>query len=349
MAAAASVLTLGPAQGATTRLSPDPHYLDAGVGLSAIFGNSHWVVSGEHAQQFGGTPAPTNYGYQIPGNETPRYMWAATCPKGQQELTFHRRIWLPGQPQSLKFYASPTSIGWSDPFSLVKLVVNDKAVVTSHQSEVSKDLYGGALPAAFHPGKNDIELRVTKKHNPDSIKSCDDSHPKTRLGIQTALIGQGFPADLAVRQPTASQSPQWFHLQPGASKAFIWTFSVTNKGPDASGAGKLGLLIQPGFLQLSDIVTSQELAPMHDCGVSGRNVTCEYDDWLQPGERTTITAAWKATAPADEPNTDVETMTVGWGIGTGNQQTDPAPENNTATVTVYICYPAATAYGRDKH
>jgi hypothetical protein len=356
LAIAGSALTAGPATGMTADTAL-PDYIDSQVNMFAAFANSHWKLSDgvTHAAQFDGNPTPNNYGIAIPGGDEARYMWAHHCSDDAQRVVFERKVWLPGTPQSIEIHASPSVLvrkgqAWTNPFKVERIEVNDEELASDTDSTLDVSGSAANVLGAFRKGKNVITLVVRKRANPDYIPACGGSNAPARLGVQLAVIGRGFPADLAVRAPATSAATQWYHLAPGGSKSFIWTFNTVNNGPSASRAGKFGLTIQPGFLQLSDIVTTNEEPPMHSCAVSGRTASCWYDDgWLQPDSKAAITAGWKVTAPTDEPDTDVEQMVVSWAVVSNNGQQDPKSTNNSASVTVYICYPAATALGCDKH
>ena len=354
---ATAVLTLTPAAGVmgSIALNPHPAYLDPTVGYFAVFANSHWVVSGDKARQFDGVPEPTTHGYTIAGNETPHYMWAQTCAAARQHLVFHRTVWLAGQPQTLQFIESPTGIPyWSEPLSRVQLIVNDKLLVDSRRSSVSDQLYGDTLPAAvFRPGKNDLEVVVTKRANPSSVKSCG-VHSSTRLGIQFALVGQGFPVDLGVKPVPTTEKTQWIHIKPGGSVPFIYYFTVTNHGPSAAGSGQFAFRLQYGFMTLTTPVGVAEESPFTCKPVAANSsvnngMVCTTDNWFEVDKPVKLTAYWKLTAPSDEPNTDVEQVSVDWGVAPLNEQRDDNYTNDTTGKLIYFCYPAATTNGCDKH
>lgn len=340
------MLTLTPGAGATT--PPElPKYIDSNVSMFAVFANSHWVVSGEHARAFGGTPTPTTQGYNIAGNESPRYMWADECSDDRQRLTFHRRIWLAGRPGSASFIAGPSTVSsWADPFKVIELSINGTVVLESHDTAVYDQL-GGTARKAFRAGYNQVEVHVVKRANPSSIKACSGRHAPAQLGIRVALVGQGFPIDLGFNAVPDSAKVRYFRVAPGQKQGFFYTFILHNFGNAYSRAGRVEVSIQPGFLDMSDVLDFPK-PPLHDCTDVNTNTSCAFDDWLAPDDQTAVTLSWHVTVPADAGPTDVEQMVVNWTVAPTNAQRDTKYENDSFGQTVYFCLPEATAYGCDK-
>jgi hypothetical protein len=351
---AASALATGPVDAAMTK-SPLPAYLDAQVSRVAVFANNQWVVRADEtdADQFTGTPTPYGWGYETAGGDPVKYMWAQHCADGEQRVEFVRKVWLPGPPTRVEVHAQPSVLTqhgrtWGAPFKVVKLLVNGTIVAKGTELRLSTS--DPELTSVFRRGENNLRLVVRKRANPSYIAACSGKKAPARLGIQAAIIASGFPVDLGVIPPAPNRTSTWKHVKPGEGVAWVVTFHVVNKGPSASRAGHFEVQVSHGFMSLTDLITANWQAPLKGCQVSGVNITCDWsDDWLDTGEQTSTQVLWKVVMPTDQPSNDVEQMTVRWSVASRNQQSDDVAANNSATWTVYYCFPTAKDYGCDTH
>jgi hypothetical protein len=355
-AVAVVALGLTPAVGVTTASSPLPKYLDPEIHRFAVYANSHWTLGGTtNAAGFTGSPAPDDWGYGTTGDPV-EYMWAHRCSAGSQTVEFRRKVWLPGRPQTFDFHARPIQLTqhgqtWSSPLRVVKLLVNGTLMTKSKTWDTTYSTYDAATLAAFKRGTNTFRVVAVKRANPSYISACSGKKAPARFGIQVAMIGSGFPVDIGFQPQTPAGKVKYFHIQPGQSQAFLYTFVVHNYGPSSSRAGRFQLRLQRGFMQLSYPMDTVFDDPFHPCVVTGGTIAdCTYDDdWLPAGGSANLKMYWKLTAPKDQANNDVEQVLLDWTAGSTNGEPDRNPANNSGSKILYFCYPQATAYGCDKN
>lgn len=349
------MLTLAPPTGAAPSGDSLPAYVDPGVSRFVLFANSHWDISNSSAPvvQFIGSPPAS--GYQIEGGDKPRYIWAATCPKGEQTLKFHRKVWLPGPSQALDFAASATAIHagsryWSDPFKSIKLIVNGTVLKKLDHAGTSGSVTPAQLADVLRYGDNVFKVVVVKRANPDYIKTCGKNAP-VRLGIQFSVSGSNFLNDLAIRRPTASETGQHFSTFPGAESTIPASFTVFENGPAATRAGVFDLRVQTtGGMKLSSQgITASASSPFGACDVSAAHVTCPITSWFAPETTAKVLATYDLTVPQDEPLDAVEILTMDWSIlrGATSGQSDADYTNDSAHFQAIYCMPKATSNGCD--
>jgi len=350
-------LTPAPPTGAAASSSPLPAYIDPPVSRFALFANKHWDIleSSTPAAQFSGSPPAS--GYQIEGGDTPHYIWAPTCSKGKQTVTFRRKVWLPGPSQALDFSAAASTVTsgnqqWSDPFRSIKLIANGTVLKKLDHAGTSGSVTPAQLTDVVEYGDNVLKVVVVKRANPDYIKTCGKSAP-ARLGIQFSINGSNFLNDLAVKKPTADLAVQYLSASPGAERTIPFSFTVFENGPAATRAGVFDLLLQTGGMKLSsDGVTASASRPFGACAQpSAAHVTCPITSWFAPKTTAKVSASLHFTVPEDEPLDAVETVTADWSIlrGATSGQSDSDYTNDSARVELIYCMPQATSHGCDTH
>lgn len=350
--ALAALGIVSPASGATSPPASGPPYVDPNVNRYVLLANNQWDIgeTSQRASQFVGSPAATNPGANVPGGDVPRYVWASTCPATKQTVTFRRKVWLPGPTQSLSFAASPTyprsgSYVWSDPLNWVKLVVNGTVVAKLTGSSQYTSVSAPALLNAVKYGYNDYEVVVQKAPDPSYLSTCGGTTAK-RLGVQFAIIGSQFLADVGVNQPSANV---WRHVVPGQHNNYTVNLTVYNHGPAATRTGTFQVTVQPGFMSLSGTPYVSDPAPFAACtNPTPYSVQCPLRAWFAPGSTSQVTVRFGLDAPTDEGDDAATQVHLNWQL-LPTSQPDPTYQNNTAALTEFECYPKATQYDCNTH
>lgn len=350
---------------------PGVPYLDSTGERLAIFSNSSWVPSpgSGHAVQVATSIDPIGL-YTIPGGDRPFYMWTNNCKAGVQHVTFDRKLFIPGPPSQLYVRADARSVtGWPSTIRSIQLFVNGHLFAGSRTSSSFDEVLNGIPPdprlAFFHYGSNHLQLEVTKNALAASLHPCRGSNSR-RIGVRFGLEGGSFPTDLAVTGP-GTHPPVYYRVTPGAvyPTGFQWT--VSNNGPAATLfggsdlanlSGATGITVYSSGMEISTrdypdwesglpfVVQAKAPFDASRCALATDRIICPGSGWFIPGTSTTLAAHWFQHAPTGEPDDTIGSTQIGWGVAQGGPSPDEInQDNNTGSVTIYWCWPAAMSGG----
>lgn len=105
-------------------------------------------------QRLGSAPWPGNVRHSV---------WAPTCTRAPQRVTFTRTVFVPGPPDTMRLSldAVGSQFPWRPPITRAELRLNGVLLVGENDGAIHRDLTRAQL-AKFHYGANKLEIDVTK-------------------------------------------------------------------------------------------------------------------------------------------------------------------------------------------
>jgi hypothetical protein len=275
-----------------------------------------WLVSyggpgGEKKCAWTGAWTQTNsltQDFKLWGCARPSYIWAKTCTKAAQTVSFTKRIFVPGAPNVFE-----VSLGSykNTPLKELDLLVNGGTALRATHSVHKVDLKGRA--GLFKFGWNVLTVTARK---PATKEKCDQPEYAVAFEIHAA-----FRADLVAKSPVPAQS---------TSALLIDEVTITNKGPSSTLFGTVSF--SAGTIHLKRVIdkyvilsTSPIGPPLaDDCMYYSSSTYCPMPG-LDPGESFHFYAHYIYDAPLP-PAKFYEEFLTQWGV---SQDTlDPLPANN---------------------
>ncbi|MFN2467968.1 MAG: hypothetical protein ABR521_07575 [Gaiellaceae bacterium] len=276
--------------------------------------------------------------------ETVDAIWADTCKKGRQSVSFTRSFSAPGDATDVQAFLT-YSQGSSSGIRGVRILLNGVLIGRAGPYRSGTNQLGAKtgdpspLPAAaraFKFGNNVLTIRGTKAAN------------ASRCGIGFALLAKfGASVELGESRKSARDAgiPRYAKVDPAATVAFQVTATVRNDGPAASLGGKFivgigGDMTIRGF----SVVATGKLA---DCSTTVidperlKPVECDFGVW-QPGSRETVRVTVSARV-TDAVNYGERKVEVGYQIaGFAGVRGAPGGGVYHVTVTRVACGPGST-------
>jgi hypothetical protein len=243
--------------------------------------------------------------FKLWGCARPSFVWKKTCTEAAQNVSFTKRIFVPGRPGV--FEASLYSIP-GHPLERMALEVNNVPVLTARHDIHRANLKGRS--AAFKFGWNVLELSAGKGKG-----ACRADVATVGVALELHLQ---FHADLVAKSP-----------QPANSNTAILfdQVTITNKGPSSTNFGTVSFSV--GTSHLKEVVgqwiviSKSALGPPldDDCKYYNTSTNCPMPG-LDPGESFTFWAHYIYDAPLP-PTKFYEEFLTSWGASADTL--DPVP------------------------
>jgi hypothetical protein len=244
--------------------------------------------------------------FKLWGCARPSYIWAKTCTKAAQTVSFTKRIFVPGAPKVFE-----VSLGSykNKPLKELDLLVNGGTALRATHAVHKVDLKGRA--GLFKFGWN--VLTVTAK-KPATKEKCDQPEYAVAFEIHAA-----FRADLVAKSPEPAKSD---------SAVLIDEVTITNKGPSTTLFGTVSFSAGTRHLKLivdKYIILSKSPigGPFDDhCMYYSSSTYCPMPG-LRPGESFHFYAHYIYDAPP-APTPFYEEFETQWGAAADTIDPDPA-------------------------
>jgi hypothetical protein len=258
-----------------------------------------------------------------PSSNPSAAIWAASCGKAAQTVSFTRAVALLGPLQNGQVYFSIRSgHGWkTSPVTRLSLSVNGRSVYDV--AATSGSFPTRSLPAdAFRVGAN--TLRITARRHAGRFARCNTS-PKSLVGVTMSLSG-GFRADLRVGT-TGKSSTLIVH----GLIAILEGVAVTNDGPDAVLGGTFHLELA-GMPDTETGIAILDNGGVESCKASGAVIDCVFGR-LDPGKSISPRLGFRWIMPAGSTSV----------LGSAQESVkglidnDPALSNNVKSLGFRFC------------